>query len=271
MTYKGRSPFPSAAFVETQRNFTYFDKSLTSGLTDVIIESPGDFLYIDQASTGVVRVELNMRQGGSLAPITLAAGGSIECDFSSVKLTADAQLNKSIRIVVANGARIKGGANVNPSSQTVQVVSGAQVLSQAGKGFGGYSYCAGVAAQYAHAQLFNPVGSGKNTSVEKVSITNYGAGLVIWGLHNVAAASLMSASYMGNKLASGAYSVSRLRYEANVAQLITWVIGVRYIPANTTHDIEFKTPIALPPGYGFSVINNIVNTAITASFDVIEE
>lgn len=271
MNYKTRQPFPHVAYVEGQRNFTYFDRSLTSGLTDVVIESPGDFLYIDQASTGAVSVELNMRQGGTLAPILLAAGGSIECDFASIKINAAAQLNKTIRVIVGNGARIKGGAVVNASSQIIQVINGGPVTALANKGFAGYAYSAASAAKYSHAQVFNPAGSGKNAFVEALLITSYISGLHIWATHNVAASNLMAASTMGNKNAAGANSSSKLRYEENAVQLFTAVHGAAYISANTTLQIPLQTPVCLPPGYGLTVIPSTANAAVAASFNVIEE
>jgi hypothetical protein len=269
MTYKGRAPFQSAAFTETQRNFTYFDKSLSTALTDVVIESPGDFLYIDQASTGVVRVELNMRQGGSLAPITLAAGGSIECDFSSVKITADAQLNKSVRIVIGNGARIKGGANVNASSMSVSVVDGGKLRTQGNQAFMGSGYMAATAAAYSHVQIWNPSTSGKNVYVEKLLCGLGVAGSISIARHN-AAISTLTGSLL-SKYSGGADSACQIRTEANAAALYSGTFAALYLPATTAYNLELAEPILLTPGKGLIFINQTVNRDLAVCPEVFEE
>jgi len=272
VNYKTRQPFPNAAYVEGQRNFTYFDRSLTSGLTDVVIESPGDFLYIDQASTGVVSVELNMRQGGTLAPILLAAGGSIECDFASIKLTASAQLNKSVRVIVGNGARIKGGANVNASSMSVSVVDGGRDRTIGKNAFMGYVALSAVAANYAHAQLYNPANSGKNLFVKQVTISSTSAITAYIRHYNAAIANAGSFANPENKYIGQAVSVAENRYESK-----TTLIGTSapyfggYLLASTPKLVEFQEPILVPPGYGLLCLSASVNTDLIAAYDFYQE
>ena len=274
MNYKTRQPFPHAAYVEGQRNFTYFDRSLTAGLTDVIIESPGDFLYIDQASTGVVSVELNMRQGGTLAPILLAAGGSIECDFASIKLTASAQLGKTVRIVVGNGARIKSGGTVNPSSNVVSVVDGGRQRSEAEKAFFATIYKASVAAEMPHVQLWNPSTTQRNIFVEKVSIV---CGTTTSGhlRHSTTALSSVVAPFIAagcyNKKVGGAASVAEVRSQGNATSLGDGTLLGFYLQANTITQWEFREPVMLPPGSGLIVSSNAVNVDIGGNFEFFEE
>jgi len=269
VNYKTRQPFPHAAYVEGQRNFTYFDRSLTSGLTDDIISSPGDFLYIDQASTGVVSVELNMRQGGTLAPILLAAGGSIECDFASIKLNATAQLNKSVRVIVGNGARIKGGANVNASSMSVSVVDGGKARTDAGKAFMAYGYQAPVAAQYSHVQLWNPAASGVNVYVEKSLISLGVTGGVFIARYNTALTTL-SGSLVAKKSSASA-SASQIRNEANAGALYSGILAALTIPAGTPFMLEFTEPVLLPPGYGLIFLNQTANRDLAVCPEIFEE
>lgn len=269
MNYKTRQPFPHAAYVEGQRNFTYFDRSLTSGLTDVVIESPGDFLYIDQASTGVVSVELNMRQGGTLAPILLAAGGSIECDFSSIKLNATTQLNKSVRIIVGNGARIKGGANVNAESDNVSVVDGGLVRSKAGKAFIGAASSAAVAGQYSQTQLYNPAASGKYLYVSQIS-AYVGANMGITIGYGTAAFSAAVSSPSSKKI-GGTAPVGQTRNEANASPLRD--ASFMTIPATSTALAlySFREPLIVPPGYGVNCCPSSVNQLLITNFEWFEE
>lgn len=272
MNYKTRQPFPHAAYVEGQRNFTCYDRSLTSGLTDVIINSPGDFLYIDQASTGVVSLELNMRQGGTLAPILLAAGGSIECDFASIKINASAQLNKTVRVVVGNGARIKSGGTVAPSSQTVQTVDGSRVLTDADKAHFGYAYAPAVAGQYGHAQLWNPATSGKNVYIDKLEIASPTTGYLFLASSTAAALNPMGTTANAlSKRIGGTASVAQLRFENAAVYLSSVAIWLHYETANVPKDVPLSTPVLLRPGYGLIVATGAVNQAVTANFSTWEE
>lgn len=268
MNYKTRQPFPHAAYVEGQRNFTYFDRSLTSGLTDEIISSPGDFLYIDQASTGVVSVELNMRQGGTLAPILLAAGGSIECDFASIKLTASAQLNKAIRIIVGNGARIKGGANVNASSMSVSVVDGGLARSLAAQSFLGDAFAAAVAGQSSNVQLWNPSAT-KNLYLERMSISVSVADTVVLGYHNAAYAT----DYLQyvNKYLGGENPVGKCRKENVVTSRYTAFGNAFFLSANSPYTVEFREPIMVPQNFGFIAVTSNYNVGLLANFEWYEQ
>ena len=269
MNYKTRQPFPHAAYVEGQRNFTYFDRSLTSGLTDEIISSPGDFLYIDQASTGVVSIELNMRQGGTLAPILLAAGGSIECDFASIKLNATAQLNKTVRVIVGNGARIKGGANVNASSMTVSVVDGGLKRTNDGQAFAGQVYSAASAAKYSHSQLWNPAANTKAVVVKKI----YASCTVATGISILAATAALATLQTGglNKLRpSGAAPTGLLYADANAAAIGAGYLANYSISAGLVCVTELTEPVILNPGSGINVLCGTLNQAFTTSFEWLE-
>lgn len=272
MNYKTRAPFQNAAYVEGQRNFTYFDRSLTSGLTDVVIESPGDFLYIDQASTGAVSVELNMRQGGTLAPILLAAGGSIECDFASFKLTAAAQLNKSVRVVVGNGARIKGGANVNASSMSVSVVDGGLIRSLANQAFIASAATGAVGSTYPNFQLWNPANSTKNLYLEKFGFSSSVSQNVIVGAGSTALATLASAAYIQSKLFSGADGQAQVRTECGGNSFTSsYFYQTIVASANLQIDFELREPIIVPPGYGVVCYGQTLSSSLTGYFEWYEQ
>jgi len=265
VNYKTRQPFPHAAYVEGQRNFTYFDRSLTSGLTDVVIESPGDFLYIDQASTGVISVELNMRQGGTLAPILLAAGGSIECDFASVKLTASAQLNKTIRVIIGNGARIKGGANVNADSMSVSVVDGGLARTVERSAFMGTAPASAVAAQYAQTQLWNPAASGKNLFLTSVSCSSTTASTIQFADYSAALAT-GSPAYM-NKYLNSSVGVGNPRYTTSATFFVVNTGPSYSIAANSVLKIDFSEPVMIPQGRGFNVFSGTANANLISNFE----
>ncbi len=271
MNYKTRQPFPHAAYVEGQRNFTYFDRSLTSGLTDVVIESPGDFLYIDQASTGVVSVELNMRQGGTLAPILLAAGGSIECDFASIKLNATAQLNKTVRVIVGNGARIKGGANVNATSMSVSVVDGGTLRTLANSAFTSFVEQVAVAGQYSHVQLYNPTASGKNIFIEKIFLSPASSTGFVLKEYNLPIANAYIYLNAASKKIGGTNSVIEQRIETNAGVLgaATYLCGAN-ATANSVY-FELAEPLLLQPAKGLLIVSTVPNTRFSLTTELYEE
>lgn len=262
MNYKTRQPFPHAAYVEGQRNFTYFDRSLTSGMTDVVIESPGDFLYIDQASTGVVSVELNMRQGGTLAPILLAAGGSIECDFASIKLNATAQLNKSVRVIVGNGARIKGGATVNATSELITTVPGQKAISNNGKAFMTYTGKGASVGNFSQVSVHNP--STSSTTCYVTAICPLTVNMTIAATNSI----LVDApGSIPNIKAGGASANAVIRTEANASFLSSYQYGVIFANSYFRPD----RPFCLPPGTSLLMGPQSTNTAATVTIELFEE
>ena len=272
MGYRTRSEMFKADFAAGQSPFqSTGDISLTTAITDQILPLKGDFLYIDQASTGSVYVELNAKQGGTLAPVLLAAGGSIEIPdggFNSIKINAVAQLNKYVRIIVGNGARIKGGANVNASSMSVSVVDGGLLRTQDNSAFIGYSAAGALAANYTQVQLWNPAGSGKRLVVEKISSFCSVAASMSVGYHTAAYANVIGNA--ASKSVAGAASVAEMRYMQGAATY-TGAWFSKQTPANTTTPEELREPIIIPPGYGLVVRNTTVNQDLGAYFEFFEQ
>ena len=270
MNYRTRDPMINADFARGQAPFqSTGDISLSSAITDSIFSLPGDFLYVDQASTGFVSIELNAEQGGTLAPVLLGAGGKIECPFKSFKITAAAQLGKTVRILVGNGARISGGANVNASSLVVTAVDGAKVRSDQGNAFIGYGGKAAVAAQYAHFQLFNPVASTKTVYVERVKVLQ-GASQTI-GICSYSTALSGNAGGAPNKKIGGAVSTAQMRSQANATSLITDYLGIMATTASLSDAFTPIEPYALTPGKGILMVSQSVNTDVYGIFEFFEE
>lgn len=269
MNYKTRQPFPHAAYVEGQRNFTYFDRSLTSGLTDEIISSPGDFLYIDQVSTGVVSVELNMRQGGALAPIKLAAGGSIECDFASIKINATAQLGKIIRVIIGNGARIKSGGTVNSESNIITAVDGARVRTDEESAFIAYSGQPAVVGQYSRYQLFNPASNDKNVYVERLKVLAGASQVISICAYSTQLAN--GAGYAVNKKIGAPASTAFLRTETNATSSYDAIVGIMATTATASDEFSPVEPYCLPPGKGLMLMSQSVNTSLYGTFEFFEK
>lgn len=274
MGYRTRSDMFKADFAAGQSPFqSTGDISLSTAITDQILPLKGDFLYIDQASTGSVYVELNAKQGGTLAPVLLAAGGSIEIPdggFDSIKINAAAQLNKSIRIIVGNGARIKSGGTVNPASNVVMTVNGARTRTDGDRAFASYQGQGALAGNYSHLQLFNPVGSGKTIYVEKVICKSTVAASTIVGSYSTAL-SVSLGTAPSKKIGSSTASVGQLRIQTNATQLITNTYGVVAVTASIDSPYDMSAPFALPPGNGLILVPTVVNQAVYGNIEWYEE
>lgn len=274
MSYRTRADMFKADFVAGQSPFqSTGDISLSTAITDQILPLKGDFLYIDQASTGSVYVELNAKQGGTLAPVLLAAGGSIEIPdggFDSIKINAAAQLNKSVRIIVGNGARIKGGANVNAASMSVSVVDGGLARTLAEKCFMSYASVGAVAAKYSHNQLWNPAGSGKNLFLKSLWAMSSTAQAVTHGYYSTALATSGNTP-INKKLGSTIAAVGQTRTENNIATLYTGQGMSHYIKAADAYPVKFEEHFLIPPGYGYVTLAGTLNTDLTTAYEWYEE
>lgn len=248
------------------------DIDLSAGVVDLIVRVPGTFFYVDQASTGYASVEFDDERGGTLHPLTASAGFSYEFPFALVKINAAAQLNKTLRIVIATNARIKSGGNVNASSSSLSVVDGGLARTLADQAMYGYVYCPGVAAQNSHVMLWNPVGSGKNLYLEKIILGSPTAMNVLYGSWNVDYG--VSNGACRSKLIDldATPSVALPRKTTNAAyQVYNNGDSYHFLLAATPFTIDFREPIVIRPGYGFVAAAQTVNTTLAMNAEWYEQ
>lgn len=261
-----RRPF-DAAEVGHQSPLAHVDLSLTSAVVDRVVNLAGDFVYIDQASTGVVSIELNLRQAGANEPILLAAGGSIEVPggFASLKINATAQLNKTVRIVVGNGVRIKSGGTVNASSNVLSVVDGGKQRTADNKAFLGAAYYGPLAANFTHIELWNSLTSGVNAFIQSIVFSSTVNGKVYFREHTAALA-VGYANSRSKKL--GANVGLAIQVENNATYLGNGQpLLVMDTLAGHRTQLEFSDPIMLSPGNGLIVHHGALNCDLSATFD----
>jgi hypothetical protein len=111
-----------ASLTRTQANVRTLDIDLTSGLSNVIVNSPGTLVYFDRVTTGYASVSLR-QEGGALDPLTFVSGDSLECPFASLLLNAPAQPGKTLRLVIGNGISIRGGTGLSTGTSIASIVS----------------------------------------------------------------------------------------------------------------------------------------------------
>lgn len=136
-------------------------------------------------------------------------------------------------------------------------------LLRAGNCFSGYAVAPAVAAQLSIAQLFNPVGSGKEILVRLIFGNAAGAMGFTLATYNVALAALDGNGV--NLLSGGAAGVGELRHSSNAAVLGTG-FGFMRVPNVDGRAVGGDWIIELAPGKGIAVNGGAVNIQIEAWF-----
>ncbi len=268
--YKNRAPFPDAAFVRGQQNLTYFDVDLTSAITDRVISTPGDAFYIDQTSTGFASIEINSLQSGTWAPLLVGAGAFIEADFASLKINASAQPQKTIRIVVANGVRIKGGSVPNASSNNVYTQDGERLATAASKEHIVTASITAVAAQNSYVYIQNAGPLTGRTYIRKIYASSGSANAIILRNANGAIGAGV-ATPRTKRMNAGTATTYQVNGGNQVGLPGNANIGAIQCLASTPVIFDFKSPIMLTYDQGLVIGCSVVNTDLTVTVETSEE
>lgn len=203
-----------------------------------IPEGGFDAIQITSATTQNVQIAVTNGNGGydrSAGDVSILPGGSID--------------------VTDRGARLLGVATLNPWSGKNRIGS---------PGFMGQFLVGAVASQASYVQLFNPGGSGKSVYVDTV-IARSAANLAcsLW-THNAQVINLQGNGL--SRVVGGAASAAQIRSDAN-----SIIPGTKALSISTGQDgcylLSFEEPIIIPPGFGVHLASEVVNTAITCSFE----
>lgn len=138
---------------------------------------------------------------------------------------------------------------------------------RAGRAFGKGDFAGPVAGQYAHMQLLNPGGSGKQVIIRSVILSHDGTSKVQIARYDTACATDISAG--ANMLIGGAAGVAHLRLETSAGLLGTVLFQLNAL----TSDPVFPVPdwfCELSPGQGIVARMNIVNLTLEANFFWVE-
>ncbi|AMP00156.1 hypothetical protein CAter10_2510 [Collimonas arenae] len=126
-----------------------------------------------------------------------------------------------------------------------------------------------VAGQNAHVQLWNPAGSGKNLVLDALTYSSGANGGILLKLYNAALTTLAGPGQ--SKKGGGAVAVGVVNVQANAGTLGgATILGVN-LSANTPITYRPYEPIVLPPGWGLNMIQTVLATDISGSFEWYEE
>lgn len=152
----------------------------------------------------------------------------------------------------------------------VSVVDGNKQRTLAGGAFGWRP--TSVAANRAHAQLWNPTGSGKNIIVDALLLTSTLAGAITVGSYNTQLATAGQATY-NLRSDSAAASVAVPKVVDNAIALFDRIFGTALVQANGSWDFTnlLKRPIVIGPNTGLILISEIVGATLSGFVSFFEE
>ena len=201
---------------------------------------------------------------GTIGPI-LAGQGVENSPFQRLVLVDNTGNVNNGTILIADNAFID-----DRITGEVSVIDGGKVRTLSQKAFCGQVYQAALAGQYSQVQLWNPAGSGANIIVESFSISSLSATSVNCSITN----SALTTSIAGlSKLSGGSAGIANRRSQNTASLPLNFAlntIGVT-MPANGYIITNFKEPMVLLPGYGFTLQTATVNTDVMANFEWYEE
>jgi hypothetical protein len=148
--------------------------------------------------------------------------------------------------------RVNTGLTVSVSANTERWLS----ELRAGRAFGGRAYQPNVAAQFARAQLLNPVGSGVTIIARLAVFGSSFAASVNVGHYNTALATLVATSR--NLLSGGAAPVAEIRTETGVASVGSQLFAATVL-ANTSLQLNAEWLTELGAGEGLLFEESTVN------------
>lgn len=249
--------------------FQYIDIALDAAASNQIVNVAGDFLYVDAGSTGAVTLELNNQYNDPSAPFYVQPGFGLAALFKQLKLSWVSQPGKFVRLMYSTGDRVVP-TNSTTVNGVVSTIDSALSRTLANQAFLGLRSDGAVAGQYAHSQLWNPVGSGKDLYLESMSVSSSTAQIITVGSHNVAYTEVSGPANTDNKLLGNAVGVAQLRGQNNAALLFTKASRFARVLALTDLSIQFREPVVIRPGYGAIAYCNVVNADLSVNFEWFE-
>ena len=136
-----------------------------------------------------------------------------------------------------------------------------------GRAFGIAAQVGGVAGEYSHLQIMNPVASGVTILIRRCQVCSVSGGGLEAYMYDTPLTNLNSTCL--NLLRGAANSVGQLRNQSNAAQLGTLYKRIRTL-ADDTYDIMAEWDVELGAGEGVLVVPSDVNKQLSATFEFVE-
>lgn len=229
-------------------------------------ELAGDYFEIIESQYPVT-VLLEDRNGAQIGRMSGAEASYFLRDTPFKAITITSAQAQTVRIAFGSGE-----AGTRRTSGVVQVVDGNISRTNAGGSF--MWRPSSLGANFNHAQLWNPPGSGKNIVVDAVFLTSSLAGGVSMCRNAAQLASAAPNNVQNALLNGGQASVSVPRVESLAGlPYSTSCLGTALVQANGSFDFSsvLKRPVVVPPGAGLVFLSEIAGSTLSGSVSFFEE
>lgn len=235
------------------------------------LDAPGSYFYFYTGSAGGADSTITLRGLSSGLRIVLKPGQAFRLPVGQ---------NETSWVITnyANAATIVGTVVVgdgditdNRVTGSVEVIDGGKNRTMASMSFSGYCGSGASAGNFSHAQLWNPVGSGKNAVVEQIVATlNVTAGLFVKFYNTALTTQTQDPS---SKKSGGSATSMQQRAQQNATILAGGFLNLAAFTLAGSTPITYKLaePIVITPGYGLILVPSTQNVGVDANFEYFEE
>lgn len=224
----------------------------------------GEYFELRNAIFPVTLIELLDRSGGVVSRMD----NPEESDFVKPGRYETIRITNGPNAQTVKHFYGSGDAGSRRTSGNVSVVDGNKARTLANLAFIATAYSSALAANFSMAQLWNPVGSGKNLIVESLILGSTTAGSI--GVRSNNAALTTPGVVPASKKFGGAVGVGLTNNQQNAAQQGTQIYAI-FSAASTSIEKRFIEPIVLPPGWGLHASSSALNQDVSATFEYFEE
>ncbi len=246
----------------------YYDFSVPVGGLFTISTS-GDYLRYYSGDAGGSDTTLVVMGVDTAAKLLLKPGQSIRLP----KTETQWQILNYLGEGTISGFLVIGLGQITDDRITgdVNILSGEVSRTRRGQAYVAYAEILGVAAQYSHVQLWNPIGNPKSLFVESAMFNTDMATPVRVSYGAVQLASLYADPYARSKKLGSPGSVAERRIESKAAISGTTLFNLYADAINKDNAIRFTQPIMIPPGVGMMMITTTLLASLKGSFEFYEE
>lgn len=221
----------------------------------------GDYLAILETSyTGIIRVRTSNDDN-----VHMGLGDEVGFNSKFKKLYFEHDFIEPIRLKIAVGT----GNDKYKTSRvfgSVSVINGEVSRVDSGVAFIGEVYCVGLAGNYSHVQLKNPIGSGKSFIVNKMFFHSPDVLNGVGFRFDVPDLSFFTKNGT-NKKVGMADGVGELRYQNSTSALA----GSQFASKSTALvrsviEFDLSEPILLAPGKSITVFSDAMGATLLANY-----
>lgn len=225
----------------------------------------GSFFRIMSLSVNGAAIEVQGDTFGNIYPLFVGQGMKNQ-KFGALNLVNRSGNAVSGTLLVSDGELVD-----DRITGFVEVVDGGKNRTLSGVAFLAYANAIAVAANYTVNQLWNPIGSGKNLVVEKITVSVSTAQAI--GIMSNSLAMTSLTGFAGNKKTGGAVSVSQIRYDnipgAPGGAPVNYQTS--FLGVNSPFVIQPSEPIIITPGFGLICQGQTVANINPTSFEFYED